>query len=177
MKAEIQALIEDSSHESVGTNPLGDLRDMRSKCQSAESDVSLVRRLTQGRLDIVGHEVSNRSGDSASEVDVSTVLYELPDILADASGGSRGRVGQLDPGPYSAGLINELDSLVTPAELSGLASLEDGDVNRIFGSLQDFETELSTSRRALHEKIDAIQLEIGRRYRDGEAGTADAFKQ
>jgi hypothetical protein len=35
--------------------------------------------------------------------------------------------------------------------------------------MRDFENDLSALRRRLHERIDALQAEIGRRYRDGEA--------
>ena len=59
--------------------------------------------------------------------------------------------------------------MASPSALSSIESLTDGDLRELFERIRSFEVEMSSIRRQLHERIDAIQSEIGRRYRDGEA--------
>lgn len=156
----------------ITTRPLPELRDLRIRCSDVEGDISLVRRVAQGRLDIVGHEVRRRAGDTDTEAPQS-LLFDLPDLLADTPGtgkASRGRpVSVGAPGPVAAALVERLDKAVSPSDLSGIDAVPESDLREIFERLRGFELELSSVRYQLHERIDAIQSEIGRRYRDGEA--------
>ncbi len=172
----VEQLLADDRNNRLAQTELPELRSLRANLQAVESDMSLVRRLTQGRLDIVGHEVSSRSSGAASDLDMSDLLFDLPDILADAPGGaSRGRVSLNEPGETAHGLTSRLDELVSPSSLGALSELADEDLGGVLEALQGFEAELSQTRKELHQRIDAIQQEIGRRYKEGEATTADAF--
>lgn len=120
------------------------------------------------------------------------LLYDMPDILADRSGpapalggdadgdgtgaGPAGagasrsgrRVEVLEPGPVALDLVEDLDRIVTPGALSSVDNLTDGALADLFDRLREFELGLSQTRRGLHDRIDALQDEIARRYRDGE---------
>ncbi len=156
----------------ITTRPLPELRDLRIQCSEVEDDISLVRRVAQGRLDIVGHEVRRRAGDAPNDAPQS-LLYDLPDLLADAP--RTGQVGRGrpvavgEPGPVAAELVDRLDRAVSPSHLAGIDQIPESELREIFERLRSFELELSSVRHQLHERIDAIQSEIGRRYRDGEA--------
>jgi hypothetical protein len=170
--ADLQRLLARDLLPDVTAVPLEDLRSLRLECSGAEGDVSFVRRVAQGRLDIVGHESRRRAGAADAEPDLSGILFDLPDILAESragasSGGRKVVIGE--PGPLAQALIKELDTAVTPVELGSLGELHDDELLGLMESLRDVEIELSTTRRRLHERIDAIQGEIARRYRDGEA--------
>ncbi len=158
--------------DNLQTRPLPELREIRQKCSAVESDVSMVRRLAQGRLDIVVHESRRRSGDS-----VAALLYDLPDILSDEARtgvpGARPTVRVDSPGAVANDLVDRLERIGSPTVLSGIQHLEQPDLDDLFARISAFEQQLSTIRRQMHERIDAIQAEIGRRYRDGEA-TVDA---
>jgi len=169
--ADLQQLLAKDLLPDVTAVPLGDLRSLRVKCTGAEGDVSFVRRVAQGRLDIVGYEVRRRSGAGDAGPDVSNLLFDLPDILAGPpSGASSGRKIVIDaPGEIAHTLIEGLDQAVTPAELSTVDELDDDRLAALVDTLRECEVELSTTRRRLHERIDSIQGEIARRYRDGEA--------
>ncbi len=169
--------------------PMDRLRSIRVELAAAEADVSFVRRVTQGRLDIVGHEVDRRSGgeDTVTDLDnPSSLLFEMPDILADDVAGaapgprSAGVVGRavsvLEPGPIALGMIESLDGIASPSQLSGIQAVDQAAMADLFDALREFELELSSIRRQLHDRIDTIQDEIARRYRDGEA-TVDALLQ
>jgi hypothetical protein len=59
---DLQRLLAKDLLPDITAVPLEDLRHLRIECSEAEGDVSFVRRVAQGRLDIVGHEVRRRSG-------------------------------------------------------------------------------------------------------------------
>jgi hypothetical protein len=165
----IDGLLASDVLDGIRTRPLPRLRELRGRCAVVESDVSMVRRLAQGRLDIVIHEARRRSGDG-----VAGLLYDLPDILADESRknhtpGSRPDVRVDGPGEVGGELMDRLEAIASPTVLSGVQHLDQGELDELFARISDYEHKLSKCRRSLHERIDAIQSEIGRRYRDGEA--------
>lgn len=178
---DLRRLLGPDSLEGLTTRPMAELRETRTECQTAEADVSLIRRVTQGRLDIVGHEVRRREGSTTDAGDIAGLLYDLPEILtADAPAPAPGAEGDApragrrqvqigEPGPVAHELASALDAIASPAELSGLESRRAGELRELFEQIRSFEVELSGVRRQLHERIDSIQAEIGRRYRDGEA--------
>ena len=183
--ARMKPLLADDLMADVGSAPMDDLRRLRVDLTRSEGDVSFVRRITQGRLDIVGHEVGRRGrADGAVETDLgaspigdpSELLFDMPDILADptTSGGARSagaaRHNPLaEPGPVAISLLASLDGIASPHELSTVAELTAEVLALRFEALREFEIELSSIRRRLHDRIDTIQDEIARRYRDGEA--------
>ena len=197
MHADLQRLLADDLLADFAAKPIERLRSIRVQLNQAEADVSFVRRVSQGRLDIVGHEVERRGGtggpangsdghaagaEQAGD-DVSELLFDMPDILTDGDGpsarpaGARGRsVPITEPGPVALALVEVLDGIASPSQLSGIASIGEADVADLFDALREFEIELSSIRRSLHDRIDTIQAEIARRYRDGEA-TVDALLQ
>ena len=188
MHADLQRLLADDLLADFANSPMDQLRRLRVDLTRSEGDVSLVRRITQGRLDIVGHEVGRRgratTDDQAAPAgDPSELLFDMPEILADSStpGGNRSagaaRLNPVsDPGPVALSLIGSLDGIASPNELSTVGELGSDVLARVFDGLREFEIELSSVRRRLHDRIDTIQGEIARRYRDGEA-TVDALLQ
>ncbi|MDH3679487.1 MAG: hypothetical protein OEV40_05990 [Acidimicrobiia bacterium] len=177
MHADLQHLLAKDLLPDVTAVPLDDLRVLRTDCSAAEGDVSFVRRVAQGRLDIVGHETRRRSGASDAEPDVSGLLFDLPDILTDSgppadttTSAPGGRLVAIhEPGTIAQTLVGQLDAAASPTELASLDGLDGDRLASLMDTLRAFEVELSTTRRRLHERIDAIQNEIARRYRDGEA--------
>jgi hypothetical protein len=170
--ADLQRLLAPDLLPDVTAVPLDHLRNLRIEASTAEDEVSFVRRVTQGRLDIIGHEARRRAGANDAEPDVTGLLFDLPDIL---SGGSptlqpSGRpVAVHQPGTLAQELLAELDQVAAPGELTSLDRLGHDRLSALLDGLRDFEIELSATRRRLHERIDSIQGEVARRYRDGEA--------
>ena len=195
MHADLQRLMAPEMLDDLRAKPLPRLRDLRVQLTQAEGDISFVRRVTQGRLDIVGHEVARREGGTADDPEVFTasgILFDMPDILTDAGGSTQApavaeapgdeevphtmpqrMVQVLEPGDIALALIDELDSAASPSALASVEKLAPGDLADLFDRLRTFEVDLSTARRTLHDRIDRIQDEIARRYRDGET-TVDA---
>lgn len=174
MLADLEQLLAKDLLPNLTAVPLPDLRQLRVACSGAEGDISLVRRMAQGRLDIVGHESRRRAGatEADGEPDLANLLFEMPDIMADGNGGgapSGRNVAVHEPGVLAQQLIEKLEQTATAADLGRLGDFDNDQLAGLLDELGDFEVELSNTRRRLHERIDSIQGEIARRYRDGEA--------
>src|SRR4051794_35808748 len=63
---------------------LDEVRSMRDAAQRVETGVSFLRRLAQGRLDIVNHELERRR-QGGEPGDLSDLIGQLPDILSEHS--------------------------------------------------------------------------------------------
>jgi hypothetical protein len=156
--------------DGLSARPIEDIRAMRTECQGLENGLSYVRRLIQGRMDVVGGELRRlRSGGAAD--DVGALVAQLPEILAEHSRGpGQGRPPlELDPdSPTVEALVDRLDRL---SQRAGVAASQapDAALDAALDELLAFEREVSASRRHLHEIIDVLRDELTRRYRTGEA--------
>jgi hypothetical protein len=148
---------------------LDDLRAMRAECQEVETGLSLLRRVVQGHLDIVGAEVGRRA-DGGEPGGLAALIDQLPELLSDRTHAAGvGRLPQLmAPADADPALEAELVAVLGsgPADLG---TLDDGDLRSLADGLSGFEQKVSGHRRALFDRIDALQEEITRRYKSGEA--------
>ncbi len=154
---------------------MADLRAKRAECTALENGVSYVRRLTQGRLDVIVSETQRRADGGGGSL--ADLVASLPELLSDGvrAPGS-GRVDQeLDPPdevvvPLSA----VLDEVAGPSIMSDVADLADEDLGAAIVGLRDFEERLSMSRRSLHTTIDVLNDELARRIAAGESPATPA---
>ena len=152
--------------------PIGDIRSMRDEVRAIEDRVSYLRRIIQGRLDIVAADLRRRT-EGGSPLDLGTLIEQLPDILSDK--GSTGGPGRLPSGlipPDDADLTTEIDRVAGPDLLGHLADLSDDEVADLGRSIGELEKRTSAARRALFGRIDALNAELARRYGSGEADVA-----
>jgi hypothetical protein len=176
-----QVLADDYLH-GMDSLPMAELRGRRQACQEVETSLSYFRRMIQGRLDIVHAELSRReSGGEAS--DLGGLIERLPSILADharpaaptdASLPGRGPLPEVIAPQDVDALARQLDEVVDADRLASLPSRAEDEVRALADQLTDLERTVSAQRRQLHERIDALQDEIVRRYKSGEA-TVDAL--
>lgn len=145
-----------------------DLREMRTDCETVESLLSFNRRLLQGRIDIVRDEIGVRAeGRTSSPADV---VARLGSILADEPstrpGGNRlVRMVTPDEAVEAEAAVDD----VTGLSLVDLPVVDLGVLETALARLIQIEAVTSQERRLIHERLDAIQSEMARRYRDGEA--------
>jgi len=155
---------------------MDDLRAKRAACQSLEVGLSYLRRMAQGRLDIVAAEVRRRS-EGGPPPDPDDLVRSLSGILADhITSAGNGRLPQL-LGPSVDDLdTSELDAIAGPGRLVGIAGTSEEDLGDLVERLATFEADVSARRRALHERIDVLQAELTRRYKTGEASVETLLK-
>lgn len=174
MTPEISVVTDPAFASELDARPLDELRAMRTRCQELENSLSYVRRMIQGRFDIVGGELQRRreGGDAG---DTSELIGRLPDILAEGSR-TTGGPGSVRP-PSSlepdALVINQLearlDEVIDAEQLGKVTGLDDAALGEAMTAMRGLEDEVSTNRRTLHRVIDAVQAEVVRRYSSGEA--------
>jgi len=154
--------------EGLADLPIEEVRSRRGACQAIETQLSYVRRLVQGRLDIVLHEMALRRGEGARNDDV---VADLAATLADRihAPGNGHLPTAMAPGDIDPDLQATLDRVAPPGPLSDPKSMGDEEIRAVADGLADFEQEVSARRRAMFERIDGLQAEIIRRYRTGEA--------
>ena len=146
-----------------------ELRAKRAESQAVETGLSYLRRLAQGRLDIVAAEQRRRT-EGGDPVEAQDLVASLSDILGDhliAPG--NGRLPQLLSPDLEAFDTDALDAIAGPNRLANLGDCSDDDLADLVEKLSAFEAEVSAERRTLFATIDALQAEITRRYKTGEA--------
>lgn len=174
----IDALLAPSYLEGLTSIPIEEVRSRRAECQSVEVSFSYLRRLVQGRLDIVLSELRRRQeGGSA---DLHSLVDQLPEILSEhVHAPGNGRLPQwMAPGEpdIDDSLVGRVDAVADADVLGRLPDLSDDDIQALIDRLTELERDISGQRRALHERIDALQEELVRRYKTGEASVDTLLK-
>jgi hypothetical protein len=168
----IAAILAPGYLDGVTSVTIEEIRARRAACQAVEVSLSYLRRLVQGRLDIVLAEVHRRD-EGAPEEDLHSLVERLPEILSDhVHAPGNGRLSTfMAPGDTDLDdeLLKQLDDIVDAERLATLPALTDERVRGLVDELTTLERSVSGQRRALHERIDALQEELVRRYRTGEA--------
>lgn len=152
----------------VEARPIGDIREMRTEVSEEEALISYERRVLHGRLAILRAELDRRTGKS----DVS-IVEMLPKVLSDERRTSRGQFPSRDPRLDFTQPQRRVSKLVSDDTLSRLPEMESAEVERIVADLEEAETPISETRRSLLDVLDALNRELARRYRTGEADPSD----
>lgn len=170
MAADLHDLLDAGYLGDVTARSMDQVRRMRAECQEVETGLSLLRRMVQGRLDIVGMELTRRA-EGADPGDLPDLIARLPEVLSDRTHAPGvGRLPQvMAPSEMPPDLEAELDAIVASVPMTDLPQVTDEDLRAVVGRLEDLEHRVSAHRQALFDRIDALQAEITRRYKTGEA--------
>ena len=172
MTPELDVVSDPSFLDDLQDRPMEELRAVRSRLQSLENSLSYVRRLIQGRFDIIGGELQRRR-DGGDAGDSGELIGRLPDILAEARGSQPGSVRpphSLEPdAELTADLEEMLENIAAVDTLSNVVEIPEDQLSGSLTELRSLEDRVSNHRRLLHELIDKVQAEVTRRYTTGEA--------
>ncbi|QNE75906.1 ABC transporter substrate-binding protein [Streptomyces finlayi] len=147
---------------------LPELRTLRKEAQRDEADLSYVRRLVQGRIDILRAELARRLDPETPVVDrLSEILTDTPSLHR-----SSARHVTLTT-PRSDEYRQLAAETLADVELSDLEARTDDELHTAMGRLVRYEQQVSRRRHRLQRTADDCGAEIARRYRDGEAQVAD----
>jgi len=152
--------------EGVGQLGLPELRARREQAEAEEADVSYLRRLLQGRLDILRAGLVRRS--ATDEQDVAGLLAGLPAILSDDSPGTFSAVPRVQVPSRAGEHRRRVERLVSDETIARLPELDVEELTRAVEVLGR-EEKVSTHRRAVQRVVDVLRGELARRYRDGTA--------
>jgi RsiG-like len=147
---------------------LDEVRDMDHECAEIETELSYVRKLAQARIDILQAEVDRR----ASGGSLGDLIEMLPKILADESPRPAPATTRLaDPLTQASEIeFNRgLEGLISDGTLANLPSLSDAELQTALGQLGELESQVSTSRNALHEVMDTLERNVAQRLAVGQA--------
>ena len=166
----IDRILRDDFLADLTTLPLADVRAKRDDVEHEETDVSYIRRLVQGRIDILRAELHRREEGGGS------LLADLPQILGESAprGAPRGlgRHQAVEPS-RAAEHRRYVEALVADVDLSDVAARTDDELRTALRVFEGEEHELSEKRRVLFTILDTLSAEVTRRYRDGEADVSD----
>ncbi|MEV8534786.1 AmfC protein [Streptomyces sp. NPDC051211] len=155
---------------------LPELRALRRDAQRDEADLSYVRRLLQGRIDILRAELARRTdqGGPAGPAGSAVVVDRLSEILADAPSSRSASARHVTLGtPQSEEYRRLAAEMLSDVELSDLAARTDAELHDAMGRLVRYEQQVSRRRQQLQRTADDCSAEITRRYREGEAQVDD----
>ncbi|MEU1706618.1 aerial mycelium formation protein [Streptomyces sp. NPDC005706] len=153
---------------------LPELRTLRRDAQRDEADLSYVRRLLQGRIDILRAELARRGRASVPAPADASVVERLPEILTDAPARQRSSARHVTLGtPLNEEYRLLAAEMLGEVELSDLGARTDRELTCAMGRLVGYEQEVSRRRQRLQRITDDCSGEIARRYRVGEAQVDD----
>lgn len=163
----IDRVLSEDYLDNLGALPLADVRSLRNEAEQEEADLSYLRRLLQGRVDIIKAELARRRGELGES---GSIIDQLPRILADDRAPARGlgRHAVIEPSR-----VDEhrrlVERLVADSDLSALTGRTADQLEETLVRFGEHERDISEQRRAVQAVMDACAAEITRRYREGEA--------
>jgi hypothetical protein len=163
----IDRVLSEGYLDGLASLPLSEVRELRDQAEQEEADLSYLRRMLQGRVDIINAELARRRGDAGAG---GSIIDQLPSILADERSPARGLGRHTVIEPSRVDEHRRLvERLVGDSDLSALAGRTAEQLEETLERFGDQERQISEQRHAVQIVMDAAAHEITRRYRDGEA--------
>ncbi|MDP9393578.1 MAG: aerial mycelium formation protein [Actinomycetota bacterium] len=152
--------------DSIEQREMSDVRDMRREAEQEEADLSYVRRMLQGRMDILRAELSRRStpGDANEHI-----IAHLARVLADSPTRNvhgMGRFLSVEPSRVDEHR-REVEQVVADVGISDVEAQTDEELQAALDRVRDYESKVSDLRRRVQNVMDMCTAEIGRRYKEG----------
>jgi len=151
----------------LGDLSMADLREHRAEAEQEEVDLSYLRRLLQGRMDILRAEIAVRAGGGGED----RVIDDLQHVLADDSPAAPfglGRHSTVEPSRVDDH-HRRVEKMTADVDLSDAGSQTDEQLGSALASFAVEERAVSAVRREVQRVMDLCGAEMARRYRDGEA--------
>src|SRR5690348_81782 len=143
----IDRVLSEGYLEGLTELPLAEVRTLRAEAEQEEADLSYLRRLLQGRVDIIRAELARRRGELGES---ASIIDQLPQILADDRAPARGlgRHSVVEPSR-----VDEhrrlVERLIADSDLSALAGRTADQLEQTLVRFRDHERHISEQRRAV----------------------------
>ena len=145
--------------------PLDELRALRESLRQQEDAVSFVRRLAQGRIDLVVAMYTSRH-DGTGQISLSDFVRSG---VGPAPGTGSARPPRDTEVAANHPLMTEFDALCDHLGFDNMADLDDAGLTTLESGLREFEATQSGIRQTLFSQIDALTAELVQRYKSGDA--------
>ena len=161
----IDRVLADDFLDGLAERSLDEVRALRNDAEQEEADLSYVRRLLQGRMDLVRAEQARRASSGGAPL-----IDLLAEVLADGprSDHGSGRFLTVEPSRVDDHR-RRVEQIVADVGISDVAARSDGELQASLDALAEHERTVSDLRRSVQAVMDQLTSEIARRYRDGEA--------
>lgn len=158
----------------LGELSMPDLRGRRAEAEQEEVDLSFLRRLLHGRIDIVRAELRRRTGNPDE-----SLVDHLAEVLAENLAGQAHGLGRhtvVEPSRVDT-YRRRVELLVADVDMTDLGQRTDEELERALEAYRAEERGVSSQRRAVQAVMDQCSAEIARRYRDGEADVSSLLEE
>jgi hypothetical protein len=156
----IDRVLDPSYLADLGEVGVEELRRRRREAMSEEADLSYLRRMLQGRIEVLQVQLSD-SGEGI--VDEELVARLTAAMVANVGGGVR-QHSMVEP-ERVGDRRRYVERLIADIELSAPEGDEDTARTNIVAKFTDVERSVSEARRNVHRVIDVIADELASRYR------------
>jgi hypothetical protein len=158
----LDRVLEPAYLEGLADRTVDELSAMKAECVELETEVSFVRRLAQGRIDILDAERDRRANGGEFE----DLIGSLSKILADEGprpAPSQAHLPQrMAPSP-AIEWTRGMEPLVGDSTLVRLPDLSDAELADTREQLAALERDVSAKRRTLHEVLHTLEIELAER--------------
>jgi hypothetical protein len=156
--------------------PLADLRARRHEAEQEEADLSYLRRMLQGRMDILRAELLRRADESAGDDD--KIVERLSEVLADSARSDHGlgRYLRVEPSRVDEHRRG-VEQVIADLGVSDVEGHSDDDLRAALQKLEGYEHTVSEDRRAVQKAMDALTAEVAGRYKSGAANVDDLLAE
>lgn len=163
----VDRICEPSFVEGLSELDLDELRGRRDECLAEREYLSLLRRLLQGRAEILKAELDARGAGG----ETVPLVERLNGILtSDEHPTSRGEAVRISV-PEEEMLLarRRVERLVSDTSISDPGALGNDELAAAIDSLVEEEHGVSSARRQVMDALDLLQEELKRRYKDDPA--------
>jgi hypothetical protein len=169
----IDKVLADDFAAGVEQLELDDLRQRRREAEQEEADLSYVRRMLQGRMDILRAELARRSGGSEAKI-----VEHLSQVLSDTGRHDHGlgRFLRVEPSRVDEHR-RAVEQVIADVGVSEVEGHSDDDIRAALGRLEEFEMAVSEDRSRVQKVMDALTAEVAGRYKSGAASVDDLLAE
>lgn len=148
---------------------VADIRARRQGLQAQEDAISFVRRLAQGRLDLVRDEQRRRT--QGLDTPLASLEDRLAGVFGQQHGGGSARPPRETNVPSDHPLVKELDEVCEHYSFEMMDTLDEKALDELETSLEMFEKTCSQMRHELFDQIDALTAELVQKVRESGVGS------
>ena len=168
----IDRVLADDFATELSSLDLDELRTRRREAEQEEADLSYVRRMLQGRMDILRAELARRAAGG------DKIVEHLSQVLADSARSDHGLGRYLRVEPSRVDEHRRLvEQVIADVGVSDVEHRSDDELRAALERLEGFERSVSEDRHRVQQVMDAFTAEIAQRYKSGAASVDDLLAE